>query len=281
MPWFLVDDDFAFHPKAEAAGDTAIGLWTRAGAYCNKYLTEGFVSTAGLRQLRAKASQIKALVDADLWIKEEGGYRFHPDEWDRQKTKSQVEAERAAAADRQRRARDKARESRRDSRSDETEPSRRDSRQQSRAPRPVPKPEVQNQTPDPLRGSPPQAEPSRRDATPSTKGTRLPDDFAPTHELITWARSNTPDVPAIEHEAFVDFWRAQAGAKGVKADWAATWRTWMRRAQADIRSGRRAPAGPKPSTTDQRVSAALDLARQLHAEEQAAASAAPHLEIGA
>jgi hypothetical protein len=107
MPWFLVDDDFAFHPKADAAGDAAIGLWTRAGSYCMRYLTEGFVSAADLRQLRAKPTQIKALVAAGLWIEVEGGYQFH--DW-RQRTKAQVEADRAAAAERQRRRRAKDRE---------------------------------------------------------------------------------------------------------------------------------------------------------------------------
>lgn len=29
MPWFRVDDDFALHPKAIAAGNAALGLWVR------------------------------------------------------------------------------------------------------------------------------------------------------------------------------------------------------------------------------------------------------------
>ncbi|WP_207207357.1 hypothetical protein [Xylanimonas protaetiae] len=29
--------------------------------------------------------------------------------------------------------------------------------------------------------------------------------------------------------AFIDYWRAQPGQKGVKLDWVATWRNWLRR----------------------------------------------------
>ena len=104
MPWFLVDDGFYDHPKADAAGDLAIGLWTRAGSYCQRYLTDGFVSDAALKKLRAKPGQIRALVDAGLWVKVDGGYRFHQ-YLDRNRSKVQVEADRAAAADRQRRRR--------------------------------------------------------------------------------------------------------------------------------------------------------------------------------
>ena len=43
MPWFRVDDSFDQHPKADAAGNRALGLWVRAGAYCARLLTEGFV----------------------------------------------------------------------------------------------------------------------------------------------------------------------------------------------------------------------------------------------
>ena len=32
----------------------------------------------------------------------------------------------------------------------------------------------------------------------------------------------------LEGERFRDHWRAQSGAKGVKADWLATWRNWCR-----------------------------------------------------
>lgn len=105
MPWFPVDDGFAFHPKAAAAGDAALGLWVRAGSYSARYLTEGFLSHADLKQLRAKPSQVRALVDARLWVEVDGGVQFH--EWTENgnRSRAQVEADRAAAAERKRRQR--------------------------------------------------------------------------------------------------------------------------------------------------------------------------------
>ena len=100
MPWFRVDDDLALHPKAIAAGNAALGLWVRAGAYAAQYLTEGFVPAGMLTVLGGKPRDAKALVDAGLWTVDERGWRFH--QWEeRQPTKEQVEADRRAAAERQ------------------------------------------------------------------------------------------------------------------------------------------------------------------------------------
>lgn len=72
--------------------------------------------------------------------------------------------------------------------------------------------------------------------------TRIPDDFEPDDELVAWARKNASATSRADHEAFVDYWRAQPGQRGTKADWRATWRTWMRREQQnhDRRNGARA-----------------------------------------
>lgn len=109
MPWFRVDDDLALHPKAIAAGNAAMGLWVRAGAYASQYLTEGFVPRGIIGTLGGRPRDAQALVDAGLWEPVADGWRFH--QWaERQPTRAQVEADRAAAAERQRRAREKARE---------------------------------------------------------------------------------------------------------------------------------------------------------------------------
>ena len=65
-------------------------------------------------------------------------------------------------------------------------------------------------------------------------GSRLPDDFRATDEMITWAQKHTPDVGRSTTDAFIDYWKAQPGQRGRKTDWIATWRNWMRREQADI-----------------------------------------------
>lgn len=103
------------------------------------------------------------------------------------------------------------------------------------------------------------APPNGGTPTATTKtGTRVPDPFPLTDDLLTWVRTDCPDVPRSEHDRFMDFWRGQPGAKGRKVDWPATWRNWMRRTQDDIRDGRRRPAGRR-STTDERVEQARSL----------------------
>lgn len=99
---------------------------------------------------------------------------------------------------------------------------------------------------------------------------RIPEDFTVDQNMIDWARGHTPLVGKTETDAFIDHFR---GSGVAKADWIATWRNWMRRAQNDAeRNGARASprAGPKPSTTDERVNAALALAAEFRTEAQKA-----------
>ena len=95
MTWFKVDDGFAFHPKALAAGNLALGLWVRAGAYSSAHLTEGFIRKDIVASLGTVAAARK-LVDAGLWDLVDGGYRFH--QWEqRNPSRDDVESEREAA----------------------------------------------------------------------------------------------------------------------------------------------------------------------------------------
>ncbi|WP_131104046.1 hypothetical protein [Ornithinimicrobium sufpigmenti] len=99
MPWFKIDDTLAYHHKVMAAGNPAMGLWVRAGSYCAQQLTDGFVSNDVINTLGTRAQALR-LVAAGLWESVPGGFRFH--DWtDYQPTKSDVQAERAAAKERQ------------------------------------------------------------------------------------------------------------------------------------------------------------------------------------
>jgi hypothetical protein len=99
VTWFKVDDSLAFHPKVLAAGNAAMGLWVRAGAYCAHLLTDGWLPDGAIPSLGGRKRDADALVRAGLWERVDGGYRFH--QWgDRNPAKSQVEAERAAARER-------------------------------------------------------------------------------------------------------------------------------------------------------------------------------------
>lgn len=115
MPWFRVDDTFAHHEKVVAAGNAAIGLWTRAGAWSMQQLTDGFIPEHVAKQL-GKPREVRRLVEVGLWFGAEGGYEFY--QWfPRQPSKDQLNAARQKAAERQRRGRE-AQKSRRDSRRD-------------------------------------------------------------------------------------------------------------------------------------------------------------------
>lgn len=105
MPWFKVDDTLAFHHKSVAAGNAAMGLWVRAGAWSMQTLSDGFIPDVIAVQLGTSA-QAKRLVAVGLWDRARNGYLFH--EWaERQPTKVQVHADRAATAERQRKARER------------------------------------------------------------------------------------------------------------------------------------------------------------------------------
>lgn len=110
IPWFKVDDGFAVHPKALKAGNAACGLWVRAGSWSMQQLTDGFIPDHVLPTLGA-VKEAQRLVDAGLWERGVSGYMFH--EWDhRQPSREQIERDRAEAAERQRKAREKRRSQR-------------------------------------------------------------------------------------------------------------------------------------------------------------------------
>lgn len=94
--------------------------------------------------------------------------------------------------------------------------------------------------------------PPRGDAS---RGTRIPDDFAVDDDLRTWARDKAPLCGNEDHEAFCDYWRGIPGAKGRKADWPATWKNWMRRAQQDHAGTRRSGRAGDRLGPDDRLAA--------------------------
>jgi hypothetical protein len=107
MPWFKVDDGLAFHAKVMQAGNPAMGLWVRAGAWSAQHLTDGLIPFLIADTLGTKAQQAR-LVQVALWSRTSDGFLFH--EWNedgRQPTRERVLAERKANADRQKRHRER------------------------------------------------------------------------------------------------------------------------------------------------------------------------------
>ncbi|MBW3498855.1 hypothetical protein [Janthinobacterium sp. NKUCC08_JDC] len=70
---------------------------------------------------------------------------------------------------------------------------------------------------------------SKAEATAS----RLPADWSASADDIEFCKAERPDlVPAQTEQRFRDYWIAQPGVKGRKADWPATWRNWVRNERA-------------------------------------------------
>lgn len=77
-----------------------------------------------------------------------------------------------------------------------------------------------------------------------TRGTRLPDNWKPSAELIAWATQERSDLNLQQiTETFCDYWHSAAGSNASKLDWDATFRVWVRKQHS--------PSG-KQSVTAQR-----------------------------
>ncbi|GAA0371624.1 mucin-2 [Streptomyces blastmyceticus] len=116
MTWFKIDDSAHMHPKVIAAGNAALGLWLRCGAYSAQHLTEGHVPAVVAKQY-GTAPQAAKLVKVGLWHEHghgcsrcvqpaAGDYVVHDFfEAGRNATRAQVEANRSAAAERKAKSR--------------------------------------------------------------------------------------------------------------------------------------------------------------------------------
>ena len=76
-------------------------------------------------------------------------------------------------------------------------------------------------------------EPNTQDTLPKTHknklGSRLAQDWVLLKTWGEWAQKERPDIDVRKvAEQFKDHWIAQPGQKGVKLDWQATWRNWVR-----------------------------------------------------
>ncbi len=68
------------------------------------------------------------------------------------------------------------------------------------------------------------------------RGSRLSADWQPSPDDLAYALERGFDERATHEIAdhFADHWRAQPGQKGVKLDWPATWRNWIRRERRPV-----------------------------------------------
>ena len=65
---------------------------------------------------------------------------------------------------------------------------------------------------------------------PLAPATRLPKDWEPREVDLLFAKQERPEInPRSTADQFRDYWIAKPGKDGMKADWSATWRNWVRR----------------------------------------------------
>lgn len=106
ITWFKVDDGLAFHVKALRAGNAALGLWVRAGAWCSQHLTDGEIPT-DIALTLGEQEEVDRLVKVGLWEKvDDETYRFH-DWFDSNPSRAEVEAARKRERDKKANARAK------------------------------------------------------------------------------------------------------------------------------------------------------------------------------
>ncbi|MBA3782857.1 MAG: hypothetical protein H0X12_13525 [Nocardioides sp.] len=95
MPYLNLDDNFSDHPKVDTLSDGAFRLHVAGLCYCAKNTTNGVVERRRVPRLTStyKASLLKELMDAGLWMPHTGGYEIHDyldwnkskDWWDRKR----------------------------------------------------------------------------------------------------------------------------------------------------------------------------------------------------
>ena len=108
MPWVRIDENAMEHPKIGGLPDGAFRLWVQGLAYCQKFLTDGYVNAVAIKGLRAYSpKRYKALIEATLWTDAaEGGIQIH-DYLDWNDSREMVLQARQDAKDRRRRYRDR------------------------------------------------------------------------------------------------------------------------------------------------------------------------------
>jgi len=107
--WFQMDDTFDTSEQVMHAGTAAFGLYARCGLWSARERRDGYVSSA-IADLYGTREWSERLVGAGLWLPAPGGFVM-PDFLDRHRNLSAdtLAARKAAAAERQARARERKR----------------------------------------------------------------------------------------------------------------------------------------------------------------------------
>jgi hypothetical protein len=107
VTWIKVDDGITEHPKFAALTSDAWALWLHGTTYASRNRTDGLIPAAMLGRLSNVKNPTRVaaeLVAAGLWHEVDAGFEIH-DYLEHQRSREQIDADRAAADERQRRSR--------------------------------------------------------------------------------------------------------------------------------------------------------------------------------
>lgn len=204
--FIVVDDHIDEHPKIVGLSDAAFRLLIDSWCYSSRNRTDGRLTDAAWRK-RGTPKTRRELLDGGLAAQCDGYVQMHDYlDWQRSAAEiAELKQKRSESGRKggQARARGQA--------SAKQVPEQTDSEAQ---------PETETET-----------ETSLRSVGRARRGTRLPDDFAVSDEMRSWTGDQGWADRWVDAttERFVDYWRGQPGQRGVKLDWPATWRNWLRR----------------------------------------------------
>lgn len=217
------------HPKIMLLSDAAFRALHEATYYSRRQLTDGFLDErVALRKWRPEIIEELSSnhPERPSWIRVEGGWEIR-DYADHQTTTADIEAKRQAG---RKGGLAKAKQNASKPLAPASDVPLAESWQTSSAPLAITETETETETSS-----------STKKREPANRGSRLSPDWLPSAEDVAKVKAECPLVDAqAEHPAFVDYWIAVPGARGVKLNWGATWRNWMRRKQADAKKGGRA-----------------------------------------
>lgn len=220
-----LDLDYADHPKIAGLSDAAFRAHVEMILYSRKYLTDGRVArrvanrfgSESVAELLSNDEENPSLIELPS-----GDYLLHGYE-DMQETKAEVA--RRSARNRENGLRG-GRKSVGGSGTDSVTQSVSEAEPTGLA-------ETETET-----DTSPNGEVARKRA-PAKRGTRIPEPFMVTRDMREWAAEEVPGVDIDRStRMFVDYWRGVAGSKGVKLDWLATWKNWLRRDHERVRPQR-------------------------------------------
>lgn len=246
MSWFRLDDQGAFHAKVLAAGNEAYGAWCRAGQWSCSHLTEGHVPRATAFTI-APPRVWKKLVEARLVdMREDESFQIH-DFLDWNPTAEEVVAKRTARSEAGRRGGQRSVEVKRQQTADDASSKRQANAKQTSKQlleQTPSKPEAsakQNSTPFPFPFPFPREGEGSASAPPpqkpkgSSRGTRLPEDWAPSASLLDEFRREHRIDASLRVPIFKNHWLSTTKANAIKSDWDRAFRVWVLR---DIDDGK-------------------------------------------